>query len=49
MQDFKQLAHNHWQNTYLPFEDPVSHFITQDKVGATIFMDYANINITYKQ
>ncbi len=36
MQDFKQLAHNFRQSSYLPFEDSVitSHFITQDKVGA---------------
>lgn len=42
MQDFKQLAHNCWQSSYLPFEDPVitSHFITQDKVGATESINY---------
>jgi len=42
MQHFKQLTHNCWQSSYLPFEDPVitSHFITQDKVGATESIDY---------
>ena len=42
MLDFKQLAHNCRQSSYLPFEDTVitSHFITQDKVGATEFIDY---------
>lgn len=42
MQDFKQLAHNCWQSSYLPFEASVitSHFITQDKVEATESIDY---------
>ncbi len=42
MQDFKQLAHNCWQSSYLPFEDSVitSHFITQNKVRTTKSIDY---------
>lgn len=42
MQDIKQLVHNCWQISNLPFEESVitSHFITKDKVGTAQSIDY---------